>query len=301
MERQIKARLGAAGLVLAQQTDREAHEAISRLQSNAVVELINNAQLTAEARADIAQLVVAVKWAGRDGQHVLGVLTPSEPLPAKVRRRSQQIWCPMLFHYFTEPQWGTLESTTVEPDGKLDLILKTAASLGLRCPTEGSLKLICSLWVHCTHSPDALDQLGHVDKYTLLTYVKRSFDTYRRRLEDPRRYITELPGSTVEYCRAYRNLFDLHYKETNPIPCRIPLESLLALDQSYGCRGLPQCKRLTVQAQRQNQLVMFSTCSGKWPCTHAAAIATAVTAAFDPPHRARRPAVAASQVADHRV
>ncbi len=103
MDRQLRARLGAAKLVLKDHLGQPTHEAVSSLQRAAVCELLAKAKLSATERADLAQVALGCDWHGHDGRSVLAAFQPREAAamhPTK-RRRAQQSY-EALLQYGTE-------------------------------------------------------------------------------------------------------------------------------------------------------------------------------------------------------
>jgi hypothetical protein len=86
MERQIRARLGATRIVLAEVAGQSHHEALSRVQAAAVVASITSQKLPANTVADLATEVLDIKWHPADLQRVLAALSPDwAPAPGIAR------------------------------------------------------------------------------------------------------------------------------------------------------------------------------------------------------------------------
>ena len=85
MERMLKARAGAARMVLMNTQDPTARDIISNAQANAIVELAKKdqglASLSAEARATLLCLVQDAPWAQGDLVKVLQALSEGKPEP----------------------------------------------------------------------------------------------------------------------------------------------------------------------------------------------------------------------------
>ena len=62
MAEQLRSRLAAASRLLAGCEGQPAHEAISSLQKDAVVDLIRGTELSPEVRAEASETVLTLKW-----------------------------------------------------------------------------------------------------------------------------------------------------------------------------------------------------------------------------------------------
>lgn len=83
MHRALRARLGAARLVLEEHTGHEAHAIVSRVQAAAVCEAVKHcSELSPEARAELVDLVLRMQWHAKDSMPILELLAPPTVLPA---------------------------------------------------------------------------------------------------------------------------------------------------------------------------------------------------------------------------
>lgn len=191
MSGRVAARIGAARLVLEQVRGQPAHEHISRLQCAALCELFEQVAPSAEERAELASKIIGFHWAGDHGVRVLSALTPTEE-PGPKKRRSQQNFDAMV-SYGTQEFWDHLGDSAAVSNSKLDSIISMGIRLGLRCPSEHTLKLMNSLWVFCSEPNDRLQRMSSAQKYTLLQHTKREFDRARKLACEPPLYIQKLP------------------------------------------------------------------------------------------------------------
>jgi hypothetical protein len=153
MERQIRARLGAARMVLAEVAGQPHHESISKVQAAAFVASITLQQLPVNTVADLATEVLDIKWHPADLQRVLAALSPDYvPAPGK-RRRAMQSW-EALLDYCTESDWETLLASDASSGAKMEMIIRVAVGIGLRCPTEPTIKFLTSWWLCCSSKPE---------------------------------------------------------------------------------------------------------------------------------------------------
>ncbi len=155
--RDVKARLGAARLVLARPSNPEVHRSISALQANAVLEVAGRARHDGTVSAgELAELAVGacdINFAAGDLEKVLAVLTEVKPAQTTKRRRAQQNYLSIL-QYGTAAMWSSFQKPG-DRNAKLLDILNLRIKLGLRLPSEHTLKLIASWWAVVSETEDA--------------------------------------------------------------------------------------------------------------------------------------------------
>ena len=150
MQQSIKARLGATRLVLEQTVMCSDYVAISELQSKGLIDMLAKESLSDEDAAAICGAVAAIKWAlPRHMNAVIATLVAKPAVAeAKRARRSGQNFSP-ISNYFTADMWAFLTATSSPDSAKLSGILSFAANMGMRTPTEPTLKWLASLWQVC--------------------------------------------------------------------------------------------------------------------------------------------------------
>ena len=195
--------------------------------------------MSANDIAALAEIAVAIPWASDvHTSTVLTALTPAVAtmLPPGKRRRSQQNFLSFC-SYGTAAFWGGLAGDA--PSGaKLQMVLSRAIRLGLRCPSEHSLKLLCSLWAFVTHSPDELACLAPATKPTLLRQVKVAFDVQRKAMPDPVEWLDKLPEDPVVLLRDHQVSYSIAFPGTHlPVRPAVDFTELGSFDASYSCRG----------------------------------------------------------------
>ena len=233
----ISARLSAADRLLAESADRPSHVALSALQRGAVIELIGQHQLSADERVKIADVVLKLKWHGEHGLHVLTALQQSAiavPNSSMRKRRTLQDYEAMI-HYFTQARWSMLTADSCN-DVKLQIIVDQCIALGLRCPSEPTLKTMCSFWMLVSEAnPNSIER--H-QKQILLKYTKSVFDKSRKNAADLETHVEKLPTSSAAFLREHPAIYKYCFAEgADPIPPLINLASLKMLNDLYTCRG----------------------------------------------------------------
>jgi hypothetical protein len=71
-----------------------------------------------------------------------------------------------------------------------------------------------------------------------LNHVKKTFDNLRKQAGDPMSWIERLPTEPLEMCQQFPGIFNgTFHSGLQPIISPIDLSTVIAVDQSYGCRG----------------------------------------------------------------
>ena len=151
--REIKARMGAARVVLEGRTLSAATRAsISKVQAIAVVDAIakSAANLQPEMLVELCTFATSVPWEELDLERILDSLSSVGAQPSRKRRRVQQNFT-SLMDFFTADDWTHL-TTSTSKDGVLSAIIRKAWQLGLRTPSEPTLKAMNSAWAVLTEN-----------------------------------------------------------------------------------------------------------------------------------------------------
>ena len=216
---------------------------------------------TDDLRSDIKGIlavdVVQLNWAKpeRPGL-VLSKLAASDGRCAKkARRRRDQQNYNFLPLYFSKEMWDALVSKDVSPDAKLQAILLHAIRVGLRLPTEPSMKLMCSLWILVSSEPSELNNMDVICKALRHHRVKDDFDKLRKKAGDPVVWVDILPGNPCEFTANFRPLYDVAFGSSPPVPPRITSDVILAFDMTYSCRGgLKQSMNYSIGSSSSGEL-----------------------------------------------
>lgn len=109
--------------------------------------------------------------------------------------------------------------------------------LGLRTPSEPTIKWITSVWQVLSSSKASLALCTDVHKKSLLVHVKQQFKARLARLEDPVEWVPVLCETPSDLRRQFPKLFEAAFAGgLVPGTARIDIQSVAAYDSSYGCR-----------------------------------------------------------------
>ncbi len=234
MNRGIKARLGAARLLLEDHVGTDSHAVVSRTQAAAVCDLIQRSPLTNEFRAEVVDIALKIQWHGHDSSMVLNSLSPPDALPPNKRRRQQQDYSTLLA-FGTQQTWDVLMSDRDSSEVKLEAIIQMAIGLGMRCPTEPTLKFCASFWA--VVSEKSLARLQPIQKHTLKQHFKQHYDRARELAPDPVAYLHKLPASPLLLLQNFPVLYKQHYKGDTPVDPSVDPKLVFEFDMTYSCRG----------------------------------------------------------------
>ena len=236
--RAIKARVGAARLLLDQHVAGSAlHERVSRLQAAAIMELVGQSTLSSQVRADLSGTVLGMNLHPPDMHAILGSLSEGVAVSSGAkRRRVQQNWM-AVHNYGTAEFWTRLQDPAMPGSCKLDLILQLAIGLGLRLPTEPSIKWMTSWWLSVAEEPSEVARMDGAAKKTMLAHVKATFDGLRKAAGDPVLFLEKLPENAVVFLRDAPSLYHVCFVAGPPVVPAMSIQNIAAIDMTYGCRG----------------------------------------------------------------
>ncbi len=242
MDRNMKMRVGVANIVLNEHFGKPTHQAMSGIQRAALQELIHKSTVTPSIAAELAEGVASLKWIPQDLAMLLAQLQQvSAASGITLQRRRQLQDYTAILHYADELVWDKLNDADASPHVKMDVILELAGGLGLRLPTEGTLKLLCSFWMVVTLP--AVQRVLRSDKQMHLFSVKRSWDKMRKNFAEPAAWVSKLPNSTAAFATEFPQLYQSWFKGTVPVVPPIEVIQLItSTDATYSCRAGSQPK-----------------------------------------------------------
>ena len=203
-----------------------------------MVSLLKEVTLTDVEKADFAGMIAQMAWHNEEhsAKVLAGLAGDSKTTDPARRRRNLQDFTAFLSHGHNH-FWTTMQSNT-PMTSKLQFLRQHLLKLGLRTPSEHTLKLVCSFWVFQVHSPKVLATLTTQQKAAYLKHVKGAFDGLRRQCGDPAVWIDRLPCEPTMSLHEYPSIFSAIFaRGSPPVISPVDLAGVIALDQSYGCRG----------------------------------------------------------------
>ena len=228
--REVRARIGTARLLL-DGLSGASHVVASQTQSAALVATIKQqSSISLDERAALQVLVAEVRWAADDLTKVMLALQQDE----KARQPMQNYQS--MPEFFTAEDWFAMLDAKQPLAAIRDVVFSRAVALGLRCPSEQTLKWFTS-FVIVLSEPSPI-QMPANQKHDLMIYVKNAFKQHVRRVKQPVVYVTELPASPQQLKQCSPSLYAEAYgRGESPVPCKIDLKIVSSVDVGYRCRG----------------------------------------------------------------
>ena len=234
----IRVRLGAVRALLDQHAGTPRHIHMSQAQSNAVLAMVreSGAQLSADDRAVLSELVGGVQWFDDHGIAILRELTDVNFASAS-QREKQQVYLSFV-EFFTEDNWDKMLQPDACSDAVKMIIINRLIRLGGSNVCEYTTKLANSLWMLLTEK----------DAETFTYFKKKSsyhhFKSEYRRVSDkspkPLERISQLPSLPQQMAELHPAVYSKAFTpRPGDGPSRCPLDAakLRGLDDSYKCRG----------------------------------------------------------------
>ncbi|CAK0857286.1 unnamed protein product [Prorocentrum cordatum] len=215
------------------------HEQLSKAQANAVVYMLQRAQLNPDEKATLALMSSQVNWFDGHDAQIMSLLVAS-PAPRQSTTGNVGQKYTSFVEFFTEAEWKKMLEENPSSSAILSLIISRVIRLGGRNVCEYSNKLMTSLWLMlCDPS---VDPMSFFQKKKQFLYVKREYrriaDKTPRLMMDQR--IDTLPSLPDEFATLYPAAHNKAFSTRpgdGPMRCPLNMQRLLEIDNSYRCRG----------------------------------------------------------------
>ena len=227
MSRELRARIGAARILLEGCVGQPTFPSASRLQALALCEIVKKSNLSIQERAEVQSLVAAVRWVPEDLQAILVALEPSQP--KTVSRNAMQDFT-NLHEYFTEEEWIRLGNESLGMSVKMDTILGRVISLGCRCPSEPTVKRMTSLMLAVAEPREKLGAMSSEQKLVSMRHLKNELKRRVRNALAPSSYVVTLPGNPADLKAVHPQLFMDAFGEQMPVPSRVDIQTVISMD-----------------------------------------------------------------------
>ena len=235
MNREVRARIGTARLLLGS-VNGPSHVVASKTQAMALAaNVLQQPDISVEERAALMVLAAAVAWAEPDKHVVMQALAPAEPTVAASRLPMQNFM--PLVEYFTEADWRCLMDPQRGSQVKQDIMFGRALKLGLRNPSEQTVKWLTCVFLLLTEPADVVRNMPSSAKTALMKFTKTAFKSMIRRVAVPDEFLERLPTMPEQLREQRPKLFEAAYEcGEAPVACKIDLKQVAALDVSFRCR-----------------------------------------------------------------
>ena len=237
MDRGLKARIGAARILLQEHGTGSSHKAVSAIQMAAILDMVNIQKLTNIEKSAVCDMVLEVNWYEGHLEKLLGELADDAGESRRVKRRQLQDFMAIAM-YGNRLFWDRMLSQSTGKDEKLSLLIGLCISLGLRLPSEPTYKFVCSLWMFLSETREQLVNFSKQQKTVLLNHVKTEFLKAKRLSPEPHMWVPVLPLSPAAFHRQFSTLYAARFAEgSDPIPVPFDTRAVHELNCTYTCRG----------------------------------------------------------------
>lgn len=235
MSREVRARIGAARLLLETVAGKAAHEAASRTQCIALLEVIKRSSLSVGELVELSELALEVAWVGDDSKHVAEALVPS----SKAVRSDMQDY-QHLHEFFLQSEWDAMLDASATFDSRLEVIVSRAVKLGCHCPSEFTLKHMTSLLLVLCAPADRLPFLTAAQKGDMKRHLKAAVKKWVRRAGRPAEHVDVLPATMAALRAKHPSVVEhAYFAGELPIACVVDIKLVYSLNASYRCRDGP--------------------------------------------------------------
>ena len=238
IKQQLFRRIGAAKAVLENAAGTERHAAISVVQKNAILELMEDAiasdKFLSEDIADLTDRVLTLRFAAGDEEEILALLC-KKSVP---KRRKQQDYTPIT-SYFCDQRWSRYLDPERDLNNKADILIQTALEMDCINPTEPTYKRWASD-TFCAHFDKHTCQgLSADSKYALMDYIKINFKRCAKmNKRPPAVYLTKLPQDPSHLQQVFPEMYEKLFKAGGePVRCKLEETLVMQIDNSFTCRG----------------------------------------------------------------
>lgn len=238
IKQQLLRRIGTAKAVLENAAGTTRHVALSLVQKNAILELMEEAiasgQFQSEDIADLTDRVLTVPFAEGNVEDILGLLSSK----SVAKRRKQQDYTAVT-SYFCDERWNRYLDPHRDLNNKADLLIQTAIEMGCINPTEPTYKRWTSDTLCAHFDKQTCQALTSASKYALMDYIKTSFKRcVRNNKRPPAVYLTKLPQDPGQLHRDHTAMYEKLFKAgSEPVRCKLDETLVMQIDNSYQCRG----------------------------------------------------------------
>ena len=227
---EVMARLGCARMLLMRSKDTTQHTIVSRLQTNAVVDLMQRqavamAAMTPGMRAKMGALATAGAWHPDDIAQIMNLVQPPAPVQKEaVVRAKMQKFTPNILHYFTAAEWERMKGQQ-SLGVAVDFLISRLHQLGGRCLSE-PCKAWCASLLLSLHG---MSSSTETTRKQVLEHFKQECSRRGRNAPKVEPFLVELPQPS-ELKANHPQLYYAVFPGAEPVPSQIDV----------GMAGLPR-------------------------------------------------------------
>jgi hypothetical protein len=192
--------------------------------------------------ADSAALVSAVRalpFRRLDTRELLqfvGERTNAEILETETAKRRQQNY-EAIVDYYTRAAWERFMSDELAETDLLDAIVTHPITLGMKAPTEGTHRILASIYLACRHGVGEALLLSPMEKNNAVKASKKSFKRLKGHVPFCFADVPDLHGKPSVFRKSFPDLCTRVYADAKPFPCPITFTQMVGLQATIDCRS----------------------------------------------------------------
>ena len=228
----------------------------SQVQSDACVALLGafSGKLTAQEVIAITQAVGAVPWQHpTHGEAIMNALGGCPIAGMKSERVKQQDFC-TLHHYLTATMWRVLQNQEYELVAKQALLCDHSFLLGLRHPSEPTVRALTALVLLCHEGPVMGRAASQARLQDTLQHLKHTMKQRLHKESQPPERIDTLPPLPQQLLTAYPATWDIAFGSGREQPVAAPIDQQ---DRHAICRRIQCRSRGPVASTSQSDMGMM--------------------------------------------
>ena len=244
LERDLRARLGATKMLMANAPDSSTKASISAIQAAAISESTRSSttsSLGAQAASDLMTTATCVGFTARDLSAVVESLNAAtkkgadtkEKKERKERNKMQDFRS--VLGFFTDVEWTAMQEAEHSSEVR-EIIFSRMFMLGARNPTEPTKRLLTSRLLTLTE--DINRPISKDKKVKTMDTLKIAWLSYVRNAQDPSEHILVLPPSPRKYAEQYPAMSANAYPNgVLPVVSKIDPSTIESLAATFNSRG----------------------------------------------------------------
>jgi hypothetical protein len=192
--------------------------------------------------ADSAAIVSAVRALpfkrseSRELLQLVGERTNAEVIEIDNGKRRQQNF-EAIADYYTREMWERFMSDDFGDSDLMEAIVYHPMALGMTFPTEGTHRVLASIYLACTHGVGAALLLSPIEKNNALKTSKKTFKQLKGKVPICLAMVPDLHGKPAVFRKSFPDVCARVYVDAKPFPCPVPYTQMVGLQATIDCRS----------------------------------------------------------------
>lgn len=134
-----------------------------------------------------------------------------------------------LSHYMSAGMWETQSSPSIQQSQKLNMLLSHFVALGLRWPSEPTIRVLASVYILCAEDHSQALNMSPQMKYEIFRAVKTALKSQIDKSGQPAMVCVRLPSDPASFRTDFKPLWDAAFGPDSsgvPVPSQVPYVDL---------------------------------------------------------------------------